>query len=371
MHAKLLIDDPFRDPNIYWASGFLAPDPFVYVETPAEKYVLVNELEYGRAQKQVKPGVTVELANTYGKLTEPFYLNAVIGFLKKHGITEITVPDTFPAVYFYRIRISGVRVNLGKQIFPERAVKTDNEIQEIEKVQRTIEEVFELALKRLADATIKNGLVWEGNASLTSDELRMFMDLEFYRRGYANPLGIIIASGKQAVDPHSLGTGPLEANVPIVFDIFPRSRFTLYWSDMTRTVVKGRLKPKARRMYKTVKEAQELGINLVRDGVSGKQIHEAIEQFFEKHRYATSRTAENVSGFIHGTGHGVGLEIHEAPRISRLSTATDVLREGNVITIEPGLYYPEIGGVRIEDTLVVTKTGSRNLARAPKDLLEL
>lgn len=363
MKARVLADTPFRDPTIYWATGFLAPDPFLYIETKDGKWLIASELEYTRAKNQTKPDVEVLL------LSKPSYLEELLLLLRRLRITEMVVPQTFPAFFWAGIARKGYRLTIEKDPFPERALKTDGEVKNIRDVQRAIEAVFDLAITRLANATVRDGIVYEGNTPLASDELRSFMDLEFYGRGFTNPLGIIIASGEQAVEPHNLGFGPIRANVPIVFDIFPRSRWTLYWSDMTRTVTKGKLSEEAKRLYCFVKDAQELGLSMVRDGAHGKKIHSAVEQFFERNgKYRTNAKPGNVFGFIHGTGHGVGLDMHEAPRISRVG---DELKAGHVITIEPGLYYPGLGGVRIEDTILVTKDGYENLALTPKDLLEL
>lgn len=363
MKARVLFDSPVRDPTIYWATGFRTPDPFLYVETNDGKWLVVSELEYTRARNQAKPEIEVLL------LEKPSFIEELLGLLRRLRVTEVAIPQTFPTVAYAGIKRKGHTITIVKDLFPERAIKTDAEVGHIKEAQQAIEAVFELAIERLRNTTIRDGIVWEGNTILTSHELRSSMDLELYRRGFINPHEIIIASGDEAAQPHNIGSGPILANTPIVFDIFPRSRSNFYWSDMTRTVVRGELNDETKRMYRFVKEAQELGLSMVRDGAHGKKIHLAIEQFFERRgKYRTSAKPGNVFGFIHGTGHGVGLDLHEAPRISQ---SGDALKAGNVITIEPGLYYPGLGGVRIEDTVLVTKDGFENLALTPKDLLEL
>jgi Xaa-Pro aminopeptidase len=151
-----------------------------------------------------------------------------------------------------------------------------------------------------------------------------------------------------------------------VFDVFPRSAPTGYYSDMSRTVVKGRPSEAARRQFAAVLEAQEMGIRMVRAGVNGRSIHEAIQRRFLEQGYRTGSRNGKMQGYFHGTGHGVGLDIHEAPRVGGVD---DVLPEGSVVTVEPGLYYSGVGGVRIEDMVLVRKGGCRNLTEFPKELV--
>ena len=167
--------------------------------------------------------------------------------------------------------------------------------------------------------------------------------------------GSIVAGGRQAADPHEAGRGPLRAGEWIVADVFPRMLATGYWGDMTRTFLHGRPTAAQRRMYEAVAEAQRLALSLVRPGAKGKDVHRAVTDFFARRGWKTGTGPDGrAHGFFHGLGHGVGLEIHEEPR---LSPSGGELAPGMVVSVEPGLYYPEIGGVRIEDLVVVTETG--------------
>jgi Xaa-Pro aminopeptidase len=179
------------------------------------------------------------------------------------------------------------------------------------------------------------------------------------------PSHTICAPGDQAVDPHEEGRGPIRAHTPIVMDIFPRSESTGYYGDLTRTVVRGRASPRLHELYAVVHEGVRLGHGLVKDGAEGLEIHRRIQALFDRQGYPTGVKAGRMQGFFHGTGHGLGLEIHEPPSIGkRLST----LRAGHVVTVEPGLYYLGLGGVRLEDVALVTRRGSRNLTRVLKHL---
>jgi Xaa-Pro aminopeptidase len=174
---------------------------------------------------------------------------------------------------------------------------------------------------------------------------------------------IIVAGGRQAADPHEQGAGPLHAGETIVLDIFPQSLRHGYWGDLTRTIVRGAATSEQRRLYAAVRAAQAAALARVRPGARCAAVHAAAVAEFDHRGYATRREDDRAVGFIHGTGHGVGLAIHEAPAVTR---SEGRLRAGHVITVEPGLYYPDIGGVRIEDTVVVTRGGWRYLAPCEK-----
>src|SRR5205814_10435086 len=176
-------------------------------------------------------------------------------------------------------------------------------------------------------------------------------------------LGTIVAGGDQACDPHERGFGPLYADSLIILDVFPRDAKTGYFGDMTRTVVRRRASDAQRKLWETVKAGQALALRHIKAGVDGAAIHKAIQDLFAKRGFPTEMRKGRRVGFFHGTGHGLGLEIHEYPRLQKVT-----LKAGNVVTVEPGLYYPGLGGVRLEDVVVVTKTGHKLSSRFPKQL---
>jgi Xaa-Pro aminopeptidase len=176
----------------------------------------------------------------------------------------------------------------------------------------------------------------------------------------------IVACGKQGCDPHERGFGVLKANQPIIIDVFPRSQKTGYFGDITRTVVKGKASDTIKKMYQTVAHGQEIGFRKLRHNVSGAAVHKEILDYFESEGFKTGKIKGRMQGFFHGTGHGLGLEIHEPPRVS--PSSTDLMKTGHVVTVEPGLYYPAIGGVRLEDVAFITKDGVRNLTKFEKVL---
>jgi Xaa-Pro aminopeptidase len=158
----------------------------------------------------------------------------------------------------------------------------------------------------------------------------------------------------------------LRANEPIILDIFPRSQKTGYFGDITRTVVRGQAGEAVRKLYDTVFHGQKIALQKISAGISTSEIHQCVQQFFVQRGYATGKRNGRMEGFFHGTGHGLGLEIHESPRMG--ATSPGALRAGQVVTVEPGLYYPGIGGVRLEDVVLVTPDGAKNLTRFEKVL---
>jgi len=201
----------------------------------------------------------------------------------------------------------------------------------------------------------------------TSEEAHAIIEATLDIYNCHSPQGHIVAGGKQSAEPHEIGRGHIKKGVPIVIDIFPQSKKSGYFADMSRTVCIGKPPAELKKMYDAVLAAQELAISLIKPGVSTKEIQYLVEEFFDNEGYVTSgvgKEFEFAEGFVHGLGHGVGLNVHEEPHLSRRGSG--VLLEGDVITIEPGLYYKNIGGIRIEDMLLVTATGSKNLTNFSK-----
>jgi Xaa-Pro aminopeptidase len=230
---------------------------------------------------------------------------------------------------------------------------------------RAAEAGLEAGLEALRSCRIgPDGYLRRDGRTFTAEDLRAAVNGRIMAEG-AVPAHTICAPGDQAVDPHEEGHGPIRAHTPVVMDIFPRSERTGYFGDLTRTVVRGRASERLKEVYALVNEGVRLGHRRVKDGAEGQAIHGEIHALFAARGYRTGMKDGRMQGFFHGTGHGLGLQIHEPPSISiRPST----LRAGHVVTVEPGLYYLGLGGVRIEDVALVTRTGSRNLTRVPKFL---
>ena len=229
---------------------------------------------------------------------------------------------------------------------------------------RHTEEAVRNAFKILEKSIIKSGKLYYKNKVLTSEYLKQTINLSLMKK---NCLGLhsIVSCGKHSREPHNEGSGPIYANKPIVFDIFPYDIKTRYYADFSRTVVKGKASPKLKKMYKAVRNAQEIAFKKIRSGIKADTIHKSIQNEFKRLGFKTGVINGKMQGFFHGTGHGLGIEIHESPGIS---FNHDILKAGNVVTVEPGLYYKDVGGVRLEDVVVITKNKCINLTKFPKIL---
>jgi len=358
-------------PDMLYATGLITPDPFLWFATDQGCIVVVTPLELGRAQKQAKPGAVVlsqqEAKREWRVSSRRLRTESLIAGLTRHaGISVWETPDSFPLGLARRLEKRGVRLKTVPDFFPERRRKTAEEVAHVREGVALAEAGLDRALHLLRESNVgQDGvLVWR-DAPLTAEILRGEIDAEIARCG-GTASQTIAAPGAQAADPHQCGSGPLNAGVPIVLDIFPRVDATGYFGDLTRTVVKGRAPDLARDAFAAVREAQSRALAAVHAGVKGSVVHRAAAETLEDAGFETDLLASPPHGFIHGTGHGVGLAVHEGPRVNK--RADQPLEEGNVVTIEPGLYYPEWGGVRLEDVVVVRPDGCENLTSAEKFL---
>lgn len=371
--ASLIIAASESDSNLAYACRFLAPDPFVFLQVNGRKTLLMSDLEVDRARAQARVDEVLSLSEWEGKARQrwpqPRLTDTVSLLLEDYGVKAVEVPGDFPLELADRLRERGVTVIPRPSPFlPERVVKTAEEVAAIEETQRHTETALAAAIEVLRESVIRGDEVIYRNRPLTSEDLKKTVNVSLMENDCIAE-HTIIACGEQGVDPHNQGSGPIRPNQGIIFDIFPRSSRTRYYADMTRTVVKGKASDELRRLYDAVLASQLRGIELIHDGASGSAIHAEVNRTLESRGYKTGVVNGRNQGFFHGTGHGVGLDIHEMPRISRLDSE---LKTGHVVTVEPGLYYPGRGAVRIEDMVLVEGSGCRNLTRSPKmELLEL
>ena len=375
----LVIGASEHDAAAYHLSGFLAPDPVIFLEAAGKRYLAVSSMEYGRAKREARAEevLSFDELNVMPLARElksggRALAAAAANLLEKLGATgsPVAVPPTLSVVYADELRARGLTVTPEAKLFADlRRVKTEQEISYVEKTQRAVEDACAHAVRILREAGVSvDGTLLHEGEPLTSERLRFEIDTELLRRGCAAS-GTITAGGAQTADPHERGHGPLKAGEPIILDIFPADKTTRYYADMTRTFVKGEPGEELQKMYDAVLESQEAALAMIGPGTNARDIHNKVYYVLHEAGYKTlvhdQRPGEPLQeGFIHGTGHGVGLEIHESPRVS---IADEKLVPGDVVTIEPGLYYGGIGGVRIEDLVVVTESGCRNLTNFPKE----
>ncbi len=368
--ARLIIAASEADANLYYATRFLAPDAFVFVWTRDEKFLLMSDLEVDRARARaqvdtVLPIRTYEERAKASGVARPGVVDAVHAFFEERGIGSVVVPGGFPIEHGDALRARGIDVQVRREPFlEERLVKTPAEVECILKAMRRTEAALGEAIGAIREAEIADGVLrWRGEI-LTAEALKRLMAVRLLEDGLLAQ-HTIVACGEAACDPHNEGTGPLRPGQAIILDVFPRDEESRYFADITRTVVKGKAPEKLREMYRAVAKGQERALHLIRDGADGEAIHREVQATLEGHGFRTGEVNGRMQGFFHGTGHGLGLEVHELPRVSKVPAT---LRTGNVVTVEPGLYYPGIGGVRIEDVVVVTEHGCTNLTTYPKEL---
>lgn len=368
--AILMIASSENDANMLYAVGLFVPDPFPYIDQNGKKTIVMSDLEIDRAKAQSKADEVLPYSTYRDRLKKrgidhPKMTDVVAEVLQERQIKSVLVPDNFPVGYADRLREKGIAVYAKEDpFFEQRASKTEEELARISAVSRHTESAMRAAIETIGEATVKNGVLYGPDGPLTSETLKRLIHIHLLERGCIAE-HTIVAGGIQGCDPHNQGSGPLRAGEPVIIDVFPKSAATGYYADITRTVVKGTAPDALKRMYDTVLEAQQVVFDRLKDGVEGEGIHQAVQDFFKGKGYETGEKDGRMQGFFHGTGHGIGLEIHELPRIAPMPCT---LRTGHVVTVEPGLYYAAVGGVRIEDNVVVTPTGYKHLTQMEKRL---
>jgi Xaa-Pro aminopeptidase len=379
--ALLFYADGYKFPDVYHLTRFLAPDPIIALEQDGDVFIVASPLEEGRARKESRAREVFGIDDFGGKelaakgiTREELDAEVTKRFLESRSLRRVAVAPYFPLGMAERLRGMGVELVVDRGLSERRRAKRPDEIAALEATQRATEDAWARGVDALKRAIVrKDGTLELDGEPFTAERLRAIVESRLLELGCVSE-GAIIAPGRQAADPHMIGSGPLRAGEAIVMDIFPQHKTTRYYADMTRTISKGEPPAEIAKLYEITKRAQDAGIKALRPGVTGREVHEMVEDLIWEAGYDTLRPGQQRStnggpprGFIHGLGHGVGLEIHELPNVGR--SGTKPLAVGDVVTVEPGIYLPELGGVRLEDMLVITETGSRNLTRAPRQLV--
>jgi Xaa-Pro aminopeptidase len=370
--ARVIYGASESDANMLWATRFFAPDPFIFIARRSKRYLVMNDLEIDRAKSQASVDKVLSYSSYQKKWqarATPFPTPAqvLVEVLSDLNIRSIEVPASFPIGMADQLRKMRIRIEAAADpFFPDRQFKTPEEIRFISDSLRAAERGMTAGIEAIRRTDIrKDGYLYLDGTRFTSEILKRIVNTEIMSQGYV-PSHTIAASGDQCVDPHNQGSGPIRANASIIMDIFPRSQRTGYFGDITRTVVRGKASERLKHAYHCVAHGQEIGFRKIKDGASAYDIHYEIVNYFAREGFPTGLQNGRMQGFFHGTGHGLGLDIHEAPAFGQRSK--NPLRDRNVVTVEPGLYYAGLGGVRLEDVVLVTETGCRNLVKIPKIL---
>lgn len=350
--------------------GFECHDPFTAFEHKGKKIAVLNALEFGRGLKEsaydeilpLEP-LQAEIRKGRPDAPRPGPAEIIALLAAKRRIAGWRVPEEFPAGLLERLRALGQTVQVAQgTVLPAREIKTAREAAAVRAGNRVAAAGFRAAEALLERATIAGRKLQLDGRPLTSERVRLAIEIACLEAG-GLALDTIVAGGDQACDPHCRGLGPLRANELIIIDIFPRHTASGYHGDMTRTYLKGRASAEQSALVDAVATAQKAARRILRAGEIASAVHAECVSVFTARGYETKSTPTGAVGFFHGTGHGLGLAVHEAPRIS--APVQEPLKAGAVVTIEPGLYYPGLGGCRIEDVAWLNDTGHTLLSKHP------
>lgn len=365
--SPLLFADTHRSADILYFGQVNVPDPFIAFGLRGKKYAVVGALEFGRVKKTSDFDVVLPLED-YIRKAAGLWPNRkpgpaeVIGVLaQEFRQRQFVVPEDFPAGLYDKLRALGVELEVASgPLFPAREIKTPAEAAAIREGNRCSALGFAVAERILRASRPRGRKLVHRSETLTSEKLKFAIEVACLEAG-AVSADTIVAGGDQACDPHDRGSGPLRPHELIIVDIFPRVSRTGFHGDMTRTFLRGRATDAQRQLVAAVRAAQKAALATIRAGVNGRDVHRTVVDVFTRRGYETKHTPSGSVGFFHGTGHGLGLAVHEPPR---MSSAVDYpLKKGSVVTVEPGLYYPGLGGCRIEDVVQVTASGVSMLSR--------
>jgi Xaa-Pro aminopeptidase len=363
--ARLNYADSGSCADMFYATGLHIEDPFLWWEYQGKSFVTLSPLEIDRAKPVAKVTEVLPISEFIPKDAKDNSAAALIaGVVKAHSIPALKVPETFPAGLFQKLKEAGIAIEVSyEEFFPARRKKTEQDIVSLREALR----VAELGMKRgievlkASQITARGELKWD-RAALTSERLRAEMECEVLRNG-GLPAGTIVAGGDQGCDPHERGHGVLRANEAIVLDIFPRHSKTRFFGDLTRTVVRGVASEALKKQYAAVQAGKAWVMTQLKPGASGAEIQKQLIARFAEQGYKTQQRNGRWEGMFHGVGHGLGLDLHESPRFAAVP-----LFAGFCVTIEPGLYYPGVGGVRLEDVVVIRENDVLNLTEFPEQL---
>ena len=370
---------PQTNSALYHRIRFLVGDPAAYVQLPlpggTRSVLILRDIEMERARRHARANEVACPADyaPAGGLSgdrETATAQAAAECLRRAGVKRVVADRTLPLIYAEMVRQAGIGVECDPTIgVTDRRRKDADELAHIREAQAANEQIIERTCRMIAEAEAgSDGVLRHDGTPLTSERVRAIVNHWFIDLGYANPPSII-AGGPAGGDCHELGHGPLRTGEPVIVDVFPRNQVTLYYGDCTRTVVHGNVPDEVARMHAVVCAAKAAGMAAARAGVTGEDVHKATIAEIQRRGYKTglppADAPESYCAMTHGTGHGIGLECHEPPL---LDFKGPELLEGELVTIEPGLYRRDLGGVRVEDIVLIHADRCDTLNRLPEGL---
>jgi Xaa-Pro aminopeptidase len=372
----MIFADSVVSPEMRHEVPVLVPDPFLYVEKDGKRYTASTAFEVDRiAEAGIEAHPWEEFG--YDEMLEQgvpreqiVWQHINLNACREFGVEDAIVPRTFPTYVADHLRANGITVTPDPKFFSDRRrVKNEAELAGIRRAQKAAEAGMAAAKEILARAEASNGAVTVGGEPLTSELLKAAIRRAFTEHGVSSD-DFIVSHGAQTAIGHELGFGEIAANEPVVIDLWPKDPESACYADMTRTYVVGTPPDELVEYHRLVKEALDRSLEATKPGVPGIEVFNLVCELFEENgqKTALSKAPGEVleNGFFHGLGHGVGLEVHEAPNLGRGGTME--LIPGDVVTLEPGLYRQGFGGCRLEDLVLVTEDGAENLTDFPYDL---
>jgi Xaa-Pro aminopeptidase len=373
MPDVLIYADTMRSPEMRHEVPVAVPDPFLYLEQDGTRHAVLTAFEVDRVKEagiEAHPYEEFGWDELVGK--GPREQQALVLYervVDRFGIESAVVPPGFPLELADRLRAKGLELSVDRDLFTQRRrVKTDTELEGIRKAQRGTEAAMAAARELLRAAEPFEGTVMLDGEPLTSERIKARITEVFTEHELVSD-AMIVAHGWQAAAGHEMGSGPIAPGESVVIDLFPRDLESGCYADMTRTFVVGEIPDELAEHHRLVSEALQKSFAAVKAGADGRELYRLVCDIFHEAGYPTQLSKQEgevlSNGFYHGLGHGVGLEVHEQPWLSRDPSK---LVAGDVITLEPGLYRQGFGGVRLEDLVLVTEDGCENLTDHPYDL---
>jgi Xaa-Pro aminopeptidase len=372
----LIFADSVTSPEMRHEVPILVPDPFLYAEKDGQRYTMSTAFEVERIKEL---GIDARPWEDFGydqlleqgiPRDEIAWLHMNLNACRELGIEKATVPRSFPVSTADHLRANGITLEPDYTFFADRRrVKNEAELEGIRRAQAAAEAGMAAAKDILGRATASNGGLTVDGQPLTVELIKAEIRRVFTEHGQTSD-DFIVSHGAQTAIGHELGSGQIAPDEPVVIDVWPKDPESGCYADMTRTFVVGTPSDELAEYHRLVKEALDRSLEATKAGIPGVNVYNLVCELFEEHGQKTtlSKTPGEVldTGFIHGLGHGVGLEVHEAPSLGRGGTGE--LLAGDVVTLEPGLYRAGFGGCRLEDLVLVTEDGAENLTDFPYDL---
>ena len=380
--AMVIAGIPAWDMSLYHRIRFSVGDPAAWIgwvrDGRSGSRLILRDIEMDRAKRDARAdsiACPADFAPDGGLSPDRAIATAQAAAecLVREGFDTAVVHRDLPMLFADCLQERGIAVVCDRDLgVVDRRAKDEEEIAALAAAQAATESAMRFACETVAraDAAVDGTLMREGEP-LTSERVRALIDMHLIELGFA-PRPAIVAGGPEGADCHELGSGPLRTGQPVIIDIFPRNPASLYNGDCTRSVVHGEIPPEVAAMHAAVVAAKRAGIAATRAGVTAQSVHEATVAEIRAAGFEVGLAGpDDPPGgrMVHGTGHGIGLEVHEGTLLDRSpSGSSPELVVGEALTIEPGVYDPRIGGIRIEDLVIVEAGGCLNLNTLPEGL---